>query len=61
MVSQTIVRRPLQGLVEIVGKGEHVRRAQQEIRGEIEASLDRTARLIAGRLRTGSKPRRRPR
>ncbi|TMB18631.1 MAG: type II toxin-antitoxin system Phd/YefM family antitoxin [Deltaproteobacteria bacterium] len=44
-----VVRRPLEGLVEIVGAWKDVERAQEEIRNEIAASLDRTARLIAGK------------
>jgi len=49
-VGHTPVRRPLQGLVEIVGTWEDVERARDEIRQEIERSLDRTARIIAGKL-----------
>jgi len=45
----TVVRRPLQGLVEIVGAWKDIARAQLDIRREIAASLDRTARLIAGK------------
>jgi prevent-host-death family protein len=50
-LAQMVKRRPLQGLVEIVGSDEDVERAQRQLRGDIEASLDRTARLILGRAR----------
>ena len=57
----TVVRRPLQGLVEVVGTWKDVERAQGDIRRDIAASLDRTARLIAGRpsKRRPRRPRRR--
>jgi hypothetical protein len=41
-------RRPLRGLLEVVGSQEDLDKAQREIRGEIEASLERTAALIGG-------------
>jgi prevent-host-death family protein len=44
----SVRRRPLQGLVEIVGSWSDVERAQKVLRRRIEVSLDRTARLIAG-------------
>lgn len=50
-----VERRPLAGMVRIVGGWSEVESAQAEIRGSIEESLQRTARLIGGA------PRRRPR
>ena len=55
----TVARRPLQGLVEIIGRWKDVEQAREDIRKEIEASLDRTARLIAGKPAKGSARRRR--
>ena len=52
--AQGVARRPLAGLVEIVGSGDDFEHGQQGLRGAIEASLNRTAGLIA----RGSKARR---
>ncbi len=52
--AQRVVRRPLKGLVEIVGSEEDLEHGQQQLRGAIEESLKRTAGLIA----RASKPRR---
>jgi len=61
MASDAIARRPLQGLVQIVGSWQDVERAREDIRREIEASLVRTARLIKGDLARPAKRRRRGR
>ena len=45
--AQRTARRSLAGLVEIVGSEDDFERGQQELRGTIEASLKRTAGLIA--------------
>ena len=52
--AQGVARRPLAGLVEIVGSDDDFEHGQQELRGVIEASLKRTSGLIA----RGSKARR---
>lgn len=49
-----VTRRPLQGLVEIVGSADDLERGRQLLRRNLDASLKRTARLIAGRARTRS-------
>jgi prevent-host-death family protein len=41
-----VERRSLAGLVEVVGSWDELERAQEEIRLEMSASLDRTARMI---------------
>ncbi len=53
-LAQRVARRPLKGLVEIVGSGGDLERGQQQLRGAIEESLKRTGDLIA----RASKPRR---
>lgn len=44
-----VKRRPLQGLVQIVGGERDLERDQHELRRDVDASLERTARLITGR------------
>jgi prevent-host-death family protein len=46
-----VPRRPLQGLVEIVGSDDDFERGRQLLRRDLDASLKQTARLIAGRVR----------
>jgi len=46
-----VKRRPLQGLVEIVGGERDLERSQQQLRRDVDASLQRTARLVTGRAR----------
>ena len=46
-----VKRRPLQGLVEIVGTERDLDRSQQRLRRDLDTSLERTARLIEGRPR----------
>jgi prevent-host-death family protein len=45
--SMLIARRPLKGLVEIVGSDEDLAHGQRLLRRDIETSLQRTARLIS--------------
>jgi len=47
----TVERRPLQGLVEIVGSEDDLKRSQHGLQRDLDASLKRTARLIEGRAR----------
>lgn len=56
-----VERRPLTGLVEILGSSIDLGPAQEAIRREIDTSLDRTARLISGKLPPGGRTRRRSR
>jgi hypothetical protein len=58
MASDAITRRPLQGLIQIVGSWQDVERAQEDVRRELEACLVRTARLIKGDLARPAKRRR---
>lgn len=51
-------RRPLGGLAEILGSWDDLIRAEDDIRRDVDASLERTARLIDGRE---ARPRRRRR
>ena len=44
-------RRPLKGLVEIVGPEEDIAAGRRQLRRQVEASLARTARLIARPVR----------
>jgi antitoxin (DNA-binding transcriptional repressor) of toxin-antitoxin stability system len=46
-----VTRRPLRGLVEIVGSERDLVRGQHRLRRIVDASLERTARFIAGRVR----------
>jgi len=46
-----VSRRPLQGLVEIVGTERDLVRGQVRLRRDLAASLERTTRFIAGRAR----------
>lgn len=46
-----VKRRPLQGLVEIVGGAHDLERSQRQLRHDVQRSLERTAGLIAGRPR----------
>ena len=48
-VTLAVERRPLRGLVEIVGGESDLEGGQQQLRCDIHSSLERTARLIAGR------------
>jgi prevent-host-death family protein len=50
-LAQVAKRRPLQGLIEIVGSDEDLERSQRQLRADIEVSLDRTARHILGPTR----------
>ena len=61
MAADAVARRPLQGLVQIVGSWDEVKQTRRAIRREIEASLERTARLIAGGPPTPGRSRRRQR
>jgi prevent-host-death family protein len=49
-----VARRPLQGLVEIIGSEDDFERGRHQLRRDLDASLRRTARLIAGRARPRS-------
>jgi prevent-host-death family protein len=42
---------PLRGLLRIVGSWEDMERAQHDIRRDLDAGLDRTARLLVARAR----------
>jgi prevent-host-death family protein len=54
-----VARRPLSGLVEIVGSEDDLEHGQNELRGALEASLKRTAGLIGrGSKARRAKPRR---
>lgn len=53
-----VERRPLVGLVEILGSSSDLGPAQEAIQREIDASLDRTARLISGESPSGGRTRR---
>jgi prevent-host-death family protein len=46
-----VKRRPLQGLVQIVGSERDLERSQQQVRRSVHVSLERTARLVAGHRR----------
>lgn len=49
-----VTRRPLQGLVEIVGNERDLERSRNQVRRELDASLERTVRLIAEQPRKRS-------
>lgn len=57
-VTAPIQRRPLQGLMKIVGTPGHLERGRTELRREVEHSLERTARMLVAPARP---PRRRTR
>jgi prevent-host-death family protein len=46
--ARAVVRRPLQGLVEVIGGPAALHAAEEEIRRQVKESLQRTAQLVVG-------------